>query len=117
MSTPAVRSIRSVAGSILCGWDTANGCYVHAMPRPMKPRKRPSKKKLPEQVQALQQAHPESDVQLWATDQHRIGLKPILRRIWVRRGSRPRVAVQHRFQWLYLYSFVQPATGQTEWLL
>jgi transposase len=25
--------------------------------------------------------------------------------------------VQQRYQWLYVYSFLQPATGQTEWLL
>jgi hypothetical protein len=56
-------------------------------------------------------------VQLWSTDQHRIGLKPILRRIWVRRGSRPRVKVQQRYEWLYVYSFVQPSTGQSEWYL
>jgi hypothetical protein len=68
-------------------------------------------------VNALQQAFPQATVELWATDQHRVGLKPILRRVWVRKGSRPRVAVQHRFQWLYLSSFVQPASGQTEWLL
>jgi hypothetical protein len=34
-------------------------------------------------VKAIQQAYPEATVELWATDQHRIGLKPILRRIWV----------------------------------
>jgi hypothetical protein len=65
----------------------------------------------------VQQAFPQATVELWATDQHRVGLKPILRRVWVRKGSRPRVAVQHRFQWLYLYSCVHPASGQTEWLL
>ncbi len=46
-----------------------------------------------------------------------MGLKPILRRIWVRKGSRPQVTVHQRYQWLYVYSFVHPATGQTEWLL
>ncbi len=74
-------------------------------------------KKLPEQVNAVQQAFPQATVELWTTDQHRVGLKPILRRVWARKGSRPRVTVQQRFQWLYVYSFVQPATGQTEWLL
>src|SRR5690349_2596294 len=87
------------------------------MPRPILLRKRLSKKNLPEQVHALQQAHPESDIHLWATDQHRIGLKPIVRRIWVRGGSRPRVKVQQRYEWLYVYSFVQPTTGQTAWYL
>ena len=56
-------------------------------------------------------------MELWATDQHRIGLKPILRRIWVRKGTRPRVTVHQRYQWLYVYSFVHPLSGQTEWLL
>ena len=74
-------------------------------------------KNLPEQLKAVQQAFPEASVELWATDQHRVGLKPIVRRIWVRKGSRPRVTVQHRFQWLYVYSFVHPASGKTEWLL
>jgi DDE superfamily endonuclease len=64
----------------------------------------------------VQQAFPDATVELWATDQHRVGLKPILRRVWVRKGSRPRVAVQQRFQWLYVYSFVHPASGKTEWL-
>ncbi len=57
----------------------------------------------------MQQAFPHASVELWATDQHRVGLKPILRRVWVRKGSRPRVAVQHRFQWLYLYIMYNPA--------
>lgn len=37
--------------------------------------------------------------------------------MWVRKGTRPRVVVQHRYQWLYVYTFVHPATGQTEWFL
>ena len=65
----------------------------------------------------MQQAFPEAAVELWATDQRRVGLKPIVRRIWVRKGTRPRVVVQQRFQWLYVYSFVHPASGKTEWLL
>jgi len=66
---------------------------------------------------AVQQAHPEATVELWVTDQHRVGLKPILRRVWARKGSRPTVTVQQRFQWLYVYSFVHPTSGKTEWLL
>jgi transposase len=65
----------------------------------------------------VQEAYPEAKVELWATDQHRVGLKPILRRVWVRKGSRPHVSVHQRYQWLYVYSFVHPASGQTEWLL
>jgi transposase len=50
-------------------------------------------------------------------DEHRIGLKPILRRVWVRKGSRPCVAVQQRYEWISLYAFVHPQSGRTEWLI
>ena len=65
----------------------------------------------------MQQAAPEATVELWAFDEHRIGLKPLLRRVWVFNGHRPTVVVQHRYQWLYIYAFVHPASGQTQWLL
>jgi transposase len=68
-------------------------------------------------VQALQQAYPHDRVEVWTTDQHRLGLKPIMRRVWGRRGQRPRAIVQHRYQWCYLYAFVQPPSGRTIWLL
>jgi len=50
-------------------------------------------------------------------DEHRIGLKPIIRRLWRRKGQRPIVRVQHRYKWLYLYGFVCPSSGKTFWLL
>src|SRR5271165_1044603 len=48
-------------------------------------------------------------------DEHRIGLKPILRKVWTKRGHRPIAIVRHRYQWMYLTAFVQPLSGQTEW--
>lgn len=65
----------------------------------------------------MQQAHPLARVELWAMDEHRVGLKPILRRVWARRGERPQAMVRPRYEWEYVYGFVQPATGATEWLL
>jgi hypothetical protein len=50
-------------------------------------------------------------------DEHRVGLKPSLRSVWALRGQRPILPVQQRYEWLYLYGFVQPATGRTFWLL
>jgi hypothetical protein len=50
-------------------------------------------------------------------DEHRVGLKPILRRVWAPRGQRPRAVVRPRYQWEYVYGFVQPETGATEWRL
>jgi len=52
-------------------------------------------------------------VELWAQDEHRVGLKPLVRRVWAKRGQRPRVVVHHRFQWLYVYGFVHPESGRS----
>lgn len=50
-------------------------------------------------------------------DEHRIGLKPIRRRVWSLCGQRPIVTVHHRYEWLYVYGFVRPVSGRTFWLL
>ena len=80
-------------------------------------RKKHFKKTLPQALQAVTTAHPHAQVEHWTMDEHRIGLKPIIRRVWRRKGKRPIVTVQHRYKWLYLYGFVCPSTGQTFWLL
>jgi hypothetical protein len=36
--------------------------------------------------------------------------------VWAVRGSRPTRTVETRYQWLYLYGFVQPQTGRTHFL-
>ena len=54
---------------------------------------------------------------MWAFDEHRAGLKPVLRRVWAKRGRRPVAAVEPRYEWLYVYGFVRPASGATEWFL
>ncbi len=56
-------------------------------------------------------------MQVWALDEHRIGLKPILRRMWAKRGQRPVVSVQPRYEWRYLHGFVEPSSGRTFWWL
>lgn len=48
-------------------------------------------------------------------DEHRIGLKPIVRRIWAPKGERPIAFGHHRYEWLYVWGFVEPATGATVW--
>jgi DDE superfamily endonuclease len=58
-------------------------------------------------------AFPAACIELWATDEHRIGLKPLLRRVWAPIGQRPIAPVRHRFAWRYLVGFVHPASGQT----
>jgi hypothetical protein len=53
---------------------------------------------------------------LWAQDEARLGLVPIIRRIWALKGQRP-IAVQRRaYEWFYLNGFVHPASGKLFWL-
>ncbi len=56
--------------------------------------------------------NPARPVEVWAFDEHRVGLKPILRRQWAPKGQRPIAVGQHRYEWLYLYAFVHPSTGE-----
>ncbi len=58
-------------------------------------------------------AFPHATVELWAVDEHRIGLKPIVHKIWTVTGQRPIAPVEHRYAWRYLVGFVHPASGRT----
>ena len=66
-------------------------------------------------VQALRAAYPQDGVELWTVAEHRLGLKPILRRVGCRRGRRPEALVQPRAQWGYRYAVVHPPSGRTVW--
>lgn len=54
---------------------------------------------------------------MWSFDEHRVGLKPIIRKVWAPIGERPEAIVHHRYEWVYLYGFVHPQTGRTEWFI
>jgi len=56
-------------------------------------------------------------VEFWATDEHRLGLKPVQRRVWAPIGARPIALGHHRFEWLYVTAFVAPQSGETVWYL
>ncbi|KIX84464.1 transposase [Thermus filiformis] len=57
-------------------------------------------------------------MELWSFDEHRLGLKPVYRRVWAPRGETPVAWVRPRYRWLYVYAFVRPGTGESEfWLL
>jgi hypothetical protein len=51
-------------------------------------------------------------------DEHRLGLHPVLRRVWFNRwhGS-PIAPVHSRYEWSWLYGFVHPHSGETYWWL
>src|SRR5687767_11727332 len=68
-------------------------------------------------VMRLKEAYPTAKVELWCTDEHRLGLKPIIRKVWSPIEERPSVKVHQRYEWTYLYSFVRPKTGEIHWLI
>jgi transposase len=83
--------------------------HVHADPQAQaafKARLRPL-------LREVAAAFPQASVELWAMDEHRIGLKPILRTVWSLDNQRPLAPVQHRYEWRYLVGFVHPTSGRT----
>ena len=72
-------------------------------------------KKLEQAVAEARAQHPDTPIEVWATDEHRIGLKPIIRRVWAPKGQRPIAVGHHRYKWLYVTAFVQPISGEVFW--
>lgn len=68
-------------------------------------------------MEAERRAHPDAEVQVWSEDEARLGLISIVRRVWALRGERPIATSRRRYQWLYVYGFVRPTTGEVFWLL
>ncbi len=60
-------------------------------------------------------AFPEAQVEVRATNEHRIGLKPLLKRVWTLLGQRPLAPVEPRYDWRYLVAFAHPAFDRTLW--
>ena len=65
----------------------------------------------------LRAEQPTRPVELWCEDECRLGLVPIVRRVWAPKGKRPAALQRIERQWLYVYGFVRPGTAQTFWLL
>lgn len=70
-------------------------------------------KKLSTEAKQLKQQYPQASVEVWCEDEHRVGLKPIVRRIWVEEGENPVAQVNWRFEWLWLVTFVHPESGES----
>jgi transposase len=75
------------------------------------------KQRLRPLLRQMATAFPQATVELWAVDEHRIGLKPILKRVWTLPGQRPIAPVEHQYDWRYVVDFVHPASGRTVWHL
>jgi transposase len=74
-------------------------------------------KKLQTELEIKQFQYPSAEIELWCMDEHRIGLHPILRRIWVSEMEEPIAKVQQQYKWLWVYGFVHPESGETYWWL
>ena len=68
-------------------------------------------------LEELKRAYPDAEVQLWAEDEARLGLKPVIRRVWAPVGKRPVARFKRGYKWTYLYGFVRPESGEVFWLI
>ena len=66
-------------------------------------------------VKEVKLEYPEAEVEVWAEDEHRIGLHPVNRMIWVNLGETPIAPVNYKYEWLWLMGFVHPGSGETYW--
>lgn len=56
-------------------------------------------------------------VRTFFMDEARLGQQGTLTRVWARTGSRPTAVRQTKYEWVYLYAAVEPATGESVALL
>ena len=90
------------------------------VPRPAHQKSDPTqqqewKKKLALEVEKVQEEYPDAEVSVWSQDEHRIGLQPVMRRVWTPRDTQPVATVNWKREWSWLYAFVEPQTGETYW--
>jgi transposase len=74
-------------------------------------------KKTVGKYQELVEQYPEAYVEVWCEDECRIGLKPVVKKVLSPIGIRPVAYQVIKYEWLYVYGFVHPASGNTEWAL
>jgi transposase len=96
--------------------------FSSLMPRPQHPDADEElqeifKEVVVDQIQAIQEAHPDEEVQIWFEDEARLGQKGTLTRVWARKGSRPRAVRQNQYTSLYVLAAVCVSTGATSALI
>jgi transposase len=70
-----------------------------------------------DQIQAIREAHPDEEVQVWFEDEARFGQQGTLTRVWARRGTRPRGVRQTQYTFLYVLTAVCVSTGAASGLI
>lgn len=59
----------------------------------------------------------EQKVRVWFMDEARFGQQGTNTHVWAPTGSRPSAVRQTRYEWVYLYTAIEPATGESAALL
>ena len=54
---------------------------------------------------------------MWGEDEARVGLLPTTRRTWSPCWRRPVACTRRRYLWNYIWGFVHPRSGRTEWMI
>ena len=70
-----------------------------------------------DQIQAITEAHPDKQVQVYFEDEARFGQQGTMARVWARTGSRPRAVRQTQYGYLYLLTAVCSTTGAASGLI
>ena len=65
----------------------------------------------------MRREYPGREVELWCEDEARLGLKPIVRRVWAFKGTRPTSNGRHKFESVFVYGFAHPRTGRSRFLI
>lgn len=65
----------------------------------------------------MRREQPGREVELWCEDEARLGLKPVARRVWALKGTRPTSNGRHKFASVYVYGFAQPRSGRSRFLV
>jgi transposase len=96
--------------------------YSDLMPRPHHEKANPEvqeffKEIVVEQIEAIAADHPAKEVPVYFQDEARFGTQGTIRRVWARKGSRPRAVRQNGREWLYVLMAVCAATGATSALI
>ena len=85
------------------GWDYLKKLsYSCQSPRPKHRKGDPQEQEkfiesLPSKIKTLKEKNPEAQVDLWFFDEHRVGLKAIIRKVWSPIGQRPTAIVNHGY--------------------
>lgn len=74
-------------------------------------------KNFPHPLKQLQEQSPDCPLRVWAFDEHRVGLKPTQRRAWFPWWEVPTAPFKWRFEWSWVYGFVEPTSGATDWYI